>query len=81
MLTTCFANTKQRYVDAYAGEQEQNFRNVLETIEEALIATIQESLQIADQGKKMRSEAVAQLEQCETELRNPPVSTHAKSTG
>jgi len=48
---------------------------------EALIATIQESLQIADQGKKMRSEAVAQLEQCETELRKTLASAHAKSTG
>ncbi|MDD5463248.1 MAG: toxic anion resistance protein [Methylococcales bacterium] len=48
---------------------------------EALIATIEESLQIADQGKKMRSEAVAQLEQCETELRITLASAHAKSTG
>ena len=48
---------------------------------EALIATIEESLQIADQGKKMRSEAVAQLEQCETELRRTLSSAHAKSTG
>jgi len=48
---------------------------------EALIATIEESLQIADQGKKMRSEAVAQLEQCETELRKTLASAHAKSTG
>jgi len=47
---------------------------------EALIATIEESLQIADQGKKMRSEAVAQLEQCETELRKTLASEHAKST-
>ncbi|MFA6162863.1 MAG: toxic anion resistance protein [Methylobacter sp.] len=47
---------------------------------EALIATIEESLQIADQGKKMRSEAVAQLEQCETELRKTLASAHAKST-
>ncbi|MFZ2406600.1 MAG: toxic anion resistance protein [Methylobacter sp.] len=48
---------------------------------EALIATIQESLQIADQGKKMRSEAVAQLEQCETELRKTLASAHAKPAG
>ncbi len=47
---------------------------------EALIATIEESLQIADQGKKMRSEAVAQLEQCETELRKTLALEHAKST-
>ncbi|WP_027150544.1 toxic anion resistance protein [Methylobacter tundripaludum] len=56
----------------------------IETVKKAnkaLIATIQESLQIADQGKKMRSEAVAQLEQCETELRKTLASAHAKSTG
>jgi uncharacterized protein YaaN involved in tellurite resistance len=48
---------------------------------EALIATIEESLQIADQGKKMRKEAVAQLEQCETELRKTLASAQAKSAG
>ncbi|MGZ4955437.1 MAG: toxic anion resistance protein [Methylobacter sp.] len=48
---------------------------------EALIATIEESLQIADQGKKMRREAVAQLEQCETELRKTLASAQANSTG
>jgi uncharacterized protein YaaN involved in tellurite resistance len=48
---------------------------------EALIATIEESLQIADQGKKMRREAVAQLQQCETELRKTLASAHAKSAG
>ncbi len=34
-----------------------------------LINTINESLQIADEGKKMRAESVLQLEECETELR------------
>ncbi|MGZ8237027.1 MAG: toxic anion resistance protein [Methylobacter sp.] len=55
----------------------------IETVKKAnetLIATIEESLQIADQGKKMRSEAVAQLEQCETELRKTLASAHAKPT-
>jgi uncharacterized protein YaaN involved in tellurite resistance len=47
---------------------------------EALIATIEESLQIADQGKKMRREAVAQLEQCETELRKTLASASARSS-
>lgn len=46
---------------------------------EALIATIEESLRIADQGKKMRSEAVIQLEQCESELRKTLASAQAKS--
>jgi len=34
-----------------------------------LINTINESLQIADEGKKMRADAVIQLQECETELR------------
>ncbi|MCX7092162.1 MAG: toxic anion resistance protein [Methylobacter sp.] len=46
---------------------------------EALIATIEESLQIADPGKKMRKEAAAQLEQCENEPRKTPASAQAKS--
>jgi uncharacterized protein YaaN involved in tellurite resistance len=44
----------------------------IETIKKAnqlLIETIQESLQIADQGKKARSEALIQLQECESELR------------
>jgi uncharacterized protein YaaN involved in tellurite resistance len=44
----------------------------IETIKKAnqlLIETIQESLQIADQGKKARSEALVQLQECEMELR------------
>ncbi|MEF3073603.1 toxic anion resistance protein [Methylobacter sp. Wu1] len=56
----------------------------IETVKKAnetLIATIEESLQIADQGKKMRSEAVVQLEQCETELRKTLASAHAKAAG
>ncbi|MGZ5031068.1 MAG: toxic anion resistance protein [Methylobacter sp.] len=48
---------------------------------DALIATIEESLQIADQGKKMRKEAVVQLEQCETELRKTLAAAQAKSAG
>jgi uncharacterized protein YaaN involved in tellurite resistance len=48
---------------------------------QALIATIEESLQIADQGKKMRREAVAQLEQCETELRKTLAAASARSGG
>lgn len=48
---------------------------------DALIETIEESLRIADQGKKMRSEAVAQLKQCETELRLTLSSAQAKSSG
>ncbi len=44
----------------------------LESVKKAntlLIDTINESLQIADQGKKMRADAVVQLQECEAELR------------
>lgn len=44
----------------------------LESVKKAnaiLIDTINESLQIADEGKKMRAEAVVQLQECETHLR------------
>ena len=50
---------------------------VVKQANQALIATIQESLQIADEGKKMRSEAVVQLQQCEAELRKALVSTQS----
>ncbi|MGR9117268.1 MAG: toxic anion resistance protein [Gammaproteobacteria bacterium] len=54
----------------------------IETVKKAnetLIATIEESLQIADQGKKMRSEAVTQLQECENELKKALTSAHAKA--
>ena len=44
----------------------------LETVKTAnvkLIETIEESLRIADEGKRQRAEAVGQLEECERELR------------
>ena len=50
---------------------------VVKQANQALIATIQESLQIADAGKKMRSEAVVQLQQCEAELRKALVSAQS----
>ncbi|MDD2738171.1 MAG: toxic anion resistance protein [Methylomonas lenta] len=53
---------------------------VVKQANQALIATIEESLQIADQGKKMRSEAVVQLQQCEDELRKTLVSAQSGTT-
>ncbi len=52
---------------------------VIKQANQALIATIEESLQIADQGKKMRSEAVSQLQQCEDELRRTLISAQART--
>lgn len=42
---------------------------VIKKANQTLIETIQESLKIADEGKRRRAEALTQLEQCETELR------------
>lgn len=46
---------------------------------DALIETIQESLQIADEGRRKRSEAAAQLELMETELHRTLVSASANA--
>ncbi len=46
-----------------------------------LIDTIEESLQIADEGKRMRADAVGQLEQMEGELRKTLASASARSAG
>lgn len=54
----------------------------IETIKSAnqlLIATIEESLEIADAGKKARSEAVTQLQECEAALRKTLASATAKN--
>ncbi len=53
----------------------------IETVKQAnqaLIATIEESLQIANAGKKMRGEALVQLQACETELKKSLMSAQAK---
>ena len=46
---------------------------------DALIETIEESLQIADEGRRKRSEAAAQLELMETELHRTLVSASANA--
>ncbi|NOT85786.1 MAG: toxic anion resistance protein [Methylococcaceae bacterium] len=54
----------------------------IETIKSAnqlLISTIEESLQIADAGKKARSEAVTQLQECEAALRKTLAAATAKN--
>lgn len=52
---------------------------IVKKANQTLIETIEESLQIADQGKKMRGEAVQQLQACETELRKTLSSAHAST--
>ena len=44
-----------------------------------LIATIEESLQIADEGKRRRSEAEGELQKMEAELRDTLASARARA--
>ena len=48
---------------------------------QTLIATIEESLQIADEGKRMRADAVGKLQECEAELRTALAAASAKPVG
>ncbi|MFK8032217.1 MAG: toxic anion resistance protein [Gammaproteobacteria bacterium] len=47
---------------------------------QTLIATIEESLQIADEGKRRRAEAVVQLQEMEGNLKNTLASASARAT-
>ena len=54
----------------------------IETVKKAnqtLIATIEDSLRIADEGRRHRQEATVQLEACETELRQALAATQART--
>jgi uncharacterized protein YaaN involved in tellurite resistance len=54
----------------------------METVKQAnqtLIATIEDSLRIADEGRRRRQEAAAQLQACETELRQALAAAHAQN--
>lgn len=54
----------------------------IETVKKAnqtLIATIEDSLRIADEGRRHRKEATAQLEACEAELRQALAAAHART--
>jgi uncharacterized protein YaaN involved in tellurite resistance len=54
----------------------------IETVKKAnqtLIATIEDSLRIADEGRRQRREAATQLEACETELRQALASAQARA--
>jgi len=54
---------------------------VVKRANQTLIETIQESLTIADEGKRRRAEALTQLEQCETELRKTLVAASTRTGG
>ena len=81
LLEANAANLKQ----ANAETRKELERGVfdLESIKKAnntLIDTINESLQIADEGKKMRADAVLQLQECETELRKTLSSAASRAS-
>ena len=48
---------------------------------ETLISTIEESLQIADEGKRMRGQAIEQLNECESQLRQSLAAASARASG
>ena len=55
--------------------------NAVKEANENLIATINESLEIADEGKRKRAEAEDELKRMETELKNTLASAKARKTG
>jgi len=70
--------------DANAEARQQSERgifdiDVIHKANKTLIGTIEESLQIADEGKRLRSEAVIKLKDCETELKKTLSAANAKS--
>jgi uncharacterized protein YaaN involved in tellurite resistance len=76
----------QNLKDANAQVRQQIERGVfdIETVKNAnqtLITTIQESLQIADEGRRRRQEASHQLEVCENELRETLAAASARAGG
>lgn len=78
------ASNAQNLKEANAQVRQQIERGVfdIETVKQAnqtLIATIQESLQIADEGRRRRQEASVQLEACEDELRKTLAAASARS--
>ena len=73
-------NLRQANVQARAQIERGVFD--IETVKKAnqtLIATIEDSLRIADEGRHRRREATAQLEACETELRQALASAQART--
>ncbi|MBM7066656.1 toxic anion resistance protein [Actibacterium sp. 188UL27-1] len=53
----------------------------VKTANAELVATIEESLEIADAGKRKRAEAETELQKMETELRDTLVAAKARKTG
>lgn len=54
---------------------------VVKRANQTLIDTIEESLQIADEGKRMRASALTQLQDAENQLKEKLAAAHAHSSG
>ena len=55
--------------------------DVVKRANQKLIDTIEESLQIADEGKKMRASALTQLQDAENQLKEKLAAAHAHASG
>jgi uncharacterized protein YaaN involved in tellurite resistance len=73
-------NLKQANVEARRQIERGVFDiEVVKQANRALIETIEESLKIADEGKRARAKATAELEQMEAELRKSLAAASARS--
>lgn len=80
LLTANAENLRQ--ANAQARTQIERGVFDIETVKKAnqtLIATIEDSLRIADQGRRQRQEAATQLQACESELRQALAAAHART--
>jgi len=80
LLTANAENLRQANIQARTQIERGVFD--IETVKRAnqtLIATIEDSLRIADEGRRARRDAAVQLESCETELRQALASAHART--
>lgn len=78
-------STAESLKSANAEAREQLERGVfdIESVKKAnrtLIETIEDSLKIADEGKRKRSEALVDLQKCETELRSALSAARSKAS-
>ena len=81
LLTANAETLKQGNVDARQEIERGVFDiEAVKRANAALIETIEDSLRIAEEGRKKRAEAAGQLEQLETELRDTLVSASARAT-
>lgn len=82
-LLTANAENLRKANKAVREEMERGIFDIqaIRSANENLIGTLEESLQIADEGKRKRAEAEAELERMETELRKTLASASGRSDG